>query len=239
MRKTTSINLLAALCLAGASAASAQTPSGNSAFINVNGGVQAQSRTVSGSSQFPLFGETATVTTSQSIHSAPIFDISGGYKWLRGFGVSFGVSTFSKKSDATLVASILDPFFFDRPAPKNATASGLSHTEVGTHLSVMWFIPVTNRIDVAVFGGPSFIRVKHDVGTGSVAAGTQNLVATSTSQTGSAKGGNVGVSGMMLLSGHFGVDAFLRYAGGSLDLPGVTGLKVGGVQVGGGIHARF
>ena len=239
MTKTTSINLLAALCLAGASAASAQTPAGNSAFVNVNGGGQTQSRTYTSSSSIPLFGETAIISTAQSVGSGAIFDISGGYKWARGFAVGIGVSTFSKKSDAALAASIPDPFNFNRAVAKSATASDLNHKEVGTHIMAMWFIPVTERIDVAVFGGPSFIHVNHDVAAGTVAAGTQNLVVTTTAQTGTAKGGNVGVFGTMLLVGNFGIDAFVRYAGGSVDLPGVSGLKAGGVQAGGGFHARF
>jgi hypothetical protein len=37
----------------------------------------------------------------------------------------------------------------------------------------------------------------------------------------------------------YGAGLFLRYAGASVDLPSANNVKVGGVQLGGGLRLRF
>jgi hypothetical protein len=41
------------------------------------------------------------------------------------------------------------------------------------------------------------------------------------------------------LTRRYGVGAFIRYAGATVDLPSVSDLKVGGFQIGGGLRVRF
>ena len=240
MKKTTSIVvLLAGLALAGTSPTKAQTPAANSVFADVNGGGQTQSRTIGTSTSFPLYGETATVNDAQKIASGPIFDISGGYRVWRSLSVGVGFSAFSRTSVGTLIASLPNPIAFNRPLTVTASSSGLKHSELGTHLMAVWFIPVTDKIDVDFFAGPSFIHVRQDVMTASVPTGTQTLNVATTRQTGTAKGGNVGISASYLFSRHYGAGLFMRYAGGSVDLPAVSNLKVGGFQLGGGVRLRY
>ena len=240
MKKTTSIvGLLAGLALAGNSPAFAQTLAANSIFIDVNGAGQTQSRTINTSTSVPIYGETAVINAAQKITSGPIFDISGGYRVWRGLSVAVGFSTFSRTSNGALIASIPSPIAFNRPLTVTASSSGLKHTELGTHVMAVWFFPITDKIDVDVFGGPSFIRLNQDVTTASVATGTQNLNVTTNRQTATAKGGNGGINASYLFSRHYGIGLFMRYAGGSVDLPAASNMKVGGFQAGGGLRLRF
>lgn len=73
-----------------------------------------------------------------------------------------------------------------------------------------------------------------------VAAGTQNVTPTSTSESGTTgKAGNVGLDLSYLVTTNYGIGAFIRYAGGELNLPTAPNLKVGGLQMGGGLRLRF
>lgn len=234
--------VLAMLIAAGAANASAQTqpPPANLGFLNVNFGAQPGSRDVGTNQSFPLYGETATFTTAQTNGSGGMFDITAGYKVRPSFGVAVGFSNFSNSSDATVSTSIPDPLIFDRPRASTTTISGLDHSERGIHLQAVWFVPVTDKIDVALSAGPSFIMVKQDlVSSITVPTGTQtaNLNVTEEKETG--VGANIGVDGTYLVTRNFGVGAFLRYAGAKVDVGPVEGLSVGGFQAGGGVRVRF
>jgi hypothetical protein len=135
--------------------------------------------------------------------------------------------------------SIPDPSFFDRPTIVTENTSGLDRSELGVHLQVVWRAPVTDKLDVSFSAGPSFIHLTQQVATASIPAGTQNVDVTQKSESGTALGVNVGVDGSYMFQPQFGAGVFLRYAGGSVDLPAVSNVKVGGFQGGIGLRVRF
>jgi hypothetical protein len=102
----------------GRAAAQAQPNPGSAAFLNINVGAQPQQRTIATSESFPLYDETATVTSSQPVNNGPVFDIAGGYRVRRQLFVGVGFSTFQRSSASDLVASIPDLIFVDRPRPR-------------------------------------------------------------------------------------------------------------------------
>lgn len=243
MTKTTSILVLTAgLATAVASAAQAQiSPAPASAgFVNINVGAQPQKRTIGKSDTFTLFDEKATLTTSQRIGNGAIFDISGGYRVWRGLAIGVGFSRFSRTGAASVVAMIPNPLFFDRLKTVDASARDLDHTERAIHVQGVWFVPITEKIDIALSVGPSFIHVTQQlVSSVTVPAGTQNVNVVVGSEEGTAKGANVGFDGSYLFTRIFGAGLFIRYAGGSIDLPGAPSLSVGGFQAGLGARLRF
>ena len=83
MLKTTRILVMAGVMAAAGSEARAQTqpPPATLGFVNVNFGTQPSSRTVGRSQSFPVYGETATLTTTQEIGNGAVFDITGGYRF--------------------------------------------------------------------------------------------------------------------------------------------------------------
>jgi hypothetical protein len=119
------------------------------------------------------------------------------------------------------------------------SSSGLKHTEIGTHIKLVYFMPIGEKMDIALSGGPSFIKVSHAVPNVSIVPNTQSTVLTSPEEGGTAIGVNVGADLIYPLTSRYGVGGFIRYAGGSVDLASISGLKVGGIQAGGGLRLRF
>jgi hypothetical protein len=95
-------------------------------------------------------------------------------------------------------------------------------------------------IELAVFVGPSFTKVTQDViNTVTVPPGTQGAVASLGSESGTAKGVNVGADLTYKLTNLVGVGGFIRYNGGSVDLTTLSDVKAGGFQLGIGARLRF
>src|SRR5581483_10594755 len=112
------------------------------------------------------------------------------------------------------------------------TQGNLAHTETGVHLQAVYFFPITDKIDVSAFIGPSFIHVKQDLVSAAIPTGTQTVNLSTGSETGTAKGFNIGIDGNYFFTKLVGAGFFMRYAGGSVDLPSVKDLSVGGFQIG-------
>ena len=245
MTITTRILILASLAVAAGSEARAQVPAAppSMGFVNVNVGGQAASRSVEVNQTFPLYGETARVTTSESVGSGALFDISGGYRVWRTVTAAIGFSNFSKSSDASGTATIPHPLVFDQPVTVNVSQSGLHHGERAVSVMASWLFPVTNEFDVTFAVGPSIFSATQEVISVSVPAGTQNANVSVGSESKTGVGAIFQVDGNYMLrrkwGAAWGAGAFLRYAGATVDLPSVPDMKVGGFQLGGGLRARF
>lgn len=168
-----------------------------------------------------------------------LFDLSAGYRPWGGFGIGVGVSSFRSRGDAGVVVSIPDPAFFDRPTIVTQDVSGLDRSELGLHVQAVWLTPVTDKFDITISAGPSLIRVTQQVTAVSVPVGTRSINVTQEDQSGTGLGINVGADGSYMFQPQFGVGLFIRYAGGSVNLPAVSNLKVGGFQGGVGLRLRF
>ena len=252
MNTTRTISVLGTvLALTYASAATAQQttpattsqsamPLGGKVFVAVNAGAQTRSSTINNDFSFPIYGQTATVTTTASVGSGPIFDLSVGYRFMPSLGVALGFSSFSSTGTAQGAASIPSPTFFNRPAAVTINAVDAKRTDRNMYLVLVGFVPITEKIELSVFVGPSLTRVQQElVADVSVPAGTQNVVSTIQSQSGTAKGVNIGADIAYQFLKQLGAGVFLRYNGGSVDLTTVQGVKAGGLQVGIGARLRF
>ena len=124
--------------------------------------------------------------------------------------------------------------------------SGLNHVQHAIHFQAVWLHPISNRIDIALSVGPTLFIVSQDLvsAISLTEAGSSVSLAGTTIQNvnDNAAGFNVGMDGSYRLTRRLAVGAFVRYAGGSVDLPAASGnvsLDVGGVQVGAGVRLRF
>lgn len=240
MNKITLLAMLTAgVVLATSSVASAQASTDKPIFIDVNVGAQTQARTIESTTSFPLYAETAVINAAQSIDSGGLFDISGGYRFHRSFGAAIGFSRFSKSGDGSIVASIPSPVAFNKPVTVTSTATDLSHSEFATNVMLVYFAPVTVKIDVNAFIGPSFFKVKQDILSATVPAGTQTASVKTQEEKGDSTGVNAGINVNYMVQPNYGVGIFLRYAGATVDLPSAPDVKVGGFQLGGGLRLRF
>ena len=249
MNMTNTISaLVAVFALAGASLAQAQPPSSGGGTTPLNGklsvginvGAQTQSSTASSDFTFPVYAQTATVTTTAGIDGGPLFDANVGYRFMRNIGVGFGFTSFSSTSTAQGAASIPSPVFFNSPASVTLNPVDAKHTERGVYIVVNGYVPITNMVELALFIGPSFTKVTQDViNSVTVPAGTQAAVTALGSESGTAKGVNVGADLTYKLTNLVGVGGFIRYNGGTVDLTTLSGVKAGGFQLGIGARLRF
>jgi hypothetical protein len=241
--KTTNAFLIAAALFAAPQLASGQTMQWtDKGYITFNVGAQVGSDDLNTSSTFSLYEETATVTSTQRVKSGAFFEIGGAYRvWGRNLlaGVSFTRS--SSDANVALSASIPDPIFFDRPRNVTASQSGAKHSENVIHLSAIWMIPVANKIDVGVFGGPSIFMVKQDtISTLTVTEPGPSVTAPLASVKKTTAGINLGADLQYLIRNNVAVGGVARYTWASADIDGASdSLGVGGFQIGVGVRYRL
>jgi hypothetical protein len=233
-----------ALCAVAAPSAQAQMMWTDQAFVNVSGGMQTGSRTLATASSFPLYEETATVTTSQDVEGGGFFDVSGGYKVHRNLAVGLGYSRTGSTADAAIAASIPSPAVHDQFRSVTASSTDLKHNESALHFTATWMMPVTDKIDVGVFAGPTIFMVEQDVPaslTVTEPGPAINAVSISTTDKSSA-GFHLGVDVAYMITPRFGVGGLARYTRGSIEIEGAADdekLAVGGFQIGAGLRVRF
>ena len=240
MTKTTSIAMIAGLTLWSTVPAYAQAPSDPKMFVSVSGGGQFQNRTLDITSTFNLFGEDGTVRANQTVGSGFVFDASVGRRIWRRLSVAVGVSTFHGIGEAAALVAVPDPLHFGRPTTKTFQTSDygdLSQTDIAINFQAVWIKPLTDKIDLWLFAGPSVIRVKQEVASATETPDAAPAVKSEAKVTG--KAGTAGVDLSYRLANRYSVGAFVRYGGGQVDLPSVRKLKVGGLQLGIGARIRF
>ncbi len=218
------------------------------AFININAGGQTQSRTIEAASVFPLYGEEASLQSSIESGKGMLFDISGGARVWGNLGFGVGFSRFSDTSSTTVRGSLPHPLFFNQHRQVTASVSGLEHTESAVHLFALWMLPLSEKIDVALFAGPSFFDVSQDLVAAAVPTSevppfaAPVISATKIGADETAVGANVGVDVSYMVTSRVGAGLFLRYAQASVTFEGggqSANTDVGGFQVGAGLRVRF
>jgi hypothetical protein len=235
---TTIIAMTGALTFATALTAHAQAPQTETRkFVNVNGGGQLQSRSFSGASTFELFNENGTVATNQTIGSGFVFDVTGGYRRWTNTAVAVGLAVFRGSGEAAALAAVPNPLFFGVPTLKAFTADDLSQTNVAINFQIVWTRALTNRLDLALSGGPSIIRVSQELPSVTLDEAANPTTVSESATTG--KAGSAGVDLSYRVNDRYSIGGFVRYLGGQVDLDAIENLTVGGAQAGGGIRIRF
>src|SRR5918995_6105679 len=135
-------------------------PAGGRVFVSINGLYQPGEETIEQATSYSVYDETATASATQNVkNGGGMFDIGGGYRTNR-YGIGIAYTQFKSSNSASITGSIPHPVFFDRPRTVSATLDGLEHTEHVVHVQAYYFVPVAEKMDVAVFIGPSFFSVK-------------------------------------------------------------------------------
>ncbi|HZA35611.1 MAG TPA: hypothetical protein VE505_11825 [Vicinamibacterales bacterium] len=234
-----------ALCALVAPAAEAQMTWTDQGFVNVNVGVQGGSRSLDTSTEFSLYDEPGSLTTTQDVGGGAFFDVSGGYKVWRNLAVGIGFSRVGSEADVTVSALVPDPLVTDRPRSASASVGGAQYSEVAVHLSGTWMMPVTDKVDVGFAFGPTIFLVSQDLPS-ALAPGDISEPGPTISQVRLASSDNTtvgvhfGVDATYLVTPRIGAGVLVRYSVGSADLEGATdSLTVGGFQIGGGVRLRF
>ena len=255
MRKLAGFVMLGLLFVGGREAAAQGqgigAQSDDRVFVTVGFGVESGTSDMTDTLNLTVYEEPATVTTATSWTSGSFFEGSLAVRVFRNFTVGVGYHQETNTTDTAITGTVPHPVFFNRPRNVSATESGLYRRENAAHLTFGWVVPVNDKLDVHVTGGPSFFRLKQDVVSSVRAAETADfnnpvVQATVTEQSKSVTGFNVGADATYILwqndDVRLGAGGFLRYTSAEADIPMLANevsTKVGGMQFGFGGRIRF
>ncbi len=222
------------------------TPRG---ILSINGSYQVSTHDFGDDTTFRANAEDGRLDTSYTVKGGPAFDVAGAATVWRRLAIGADISRYSRSTPASLAASIPHPFFFNRPRSVSGAVDGLKRQEVAVHVQARGIVPVSPRVQVSVFGGPSFFRVKQAVVTDFTYASTYPYDtaafdgADTTTANESALGFNAGVDVALFFSRQVGVGGSMQFSSASVDLPAAGGatqrVDVGGASVGFGLRIRF
>jgi hypothetical protein len=223
-------------------------------FINIGWGVESGSSAMSDSRTSSIYEETATVTSASTFTSGSLFDVGVGLRIIRNLTVGVSYHQEQNDTEGTLSGSVPSPIFFNRPRTVNETVTGLDRKEKAVHLQFGWVVPLSEKFDVLVSGGPSFFRIEQDV-VANVTFGEQGgafttVVASPSEATRkqSQTGFNVGADATYILwqndSIRLGAGGFVRFTKADMEIEMLNGgtpqpTEVGGMQFGFGARLRF
>ena len=207
---------------------------------------QVSSTTFGQSVTFEAYAENGSITTTYTISQPLRFTVGAVGRVWHGFGVGVSGNTMSGTDAAHISGEIPHPIDVNNPRALTGTADAF-HRESAVHVqAAYWFRPAP-RVDVIVGAGPSFMRVEQDFV--SDVSYTQSYPydsvtfrgATLTRERQSVTGFNAGAQVGVRLVGGIGVGGLLRYSRGTASFPdtGASSVKLGGVELGGGLHLTF
>jgi hypothetical protein len=246
MKRYSFVLATAVACWLGASAtASAQMTWTDKAFVSVNFGAQAPSRSLTTTTTPEIYNELASFTSTQDVGGGGFFDIAGGYKLWRNLAVGIGLTHVGSKSDLTVDASIPDQLFFDSPRAVTTSIADAKHSQTAINLTGTWVMPITDKIDVGYQFGPTIFLVSQDLPgvpplSAIVEPGPSLTSLPLESEDKTTVGIHFGVDVTYMVTPRFGVGGIARYTWGSADLPAADeSITLGGFQIGGGLRVRF
>jgi len=219
-------------------------------YVNVGWGVESGSSAMTDSKTGLVYEETATVSSSSTFSSGSLFDVGVGVRVIRNFTVGASYHQEQNDTEGHLTGSIPSPVVFNRPRTLDQAVPGLERKEKAVHLQFGWVVPINPKIDVLVYGGPSFFRMEQDV-VSDFTLGEQpnNAVIANpiiTTRKKSVTGYNVGADATYILwsndSIRLGAGGFLRFTQASTDIDMLSTPQptdVGGMQFGFGARLRF
>jgi hypothetical protein len=225
--------------------ASAQTPAWTErGYVNVSGWFQ-PTASFSDTTRPIDFVEASVVETGYKTRSVPGFEAGGGVRVWRNLAVGVTLSRFSKNTEGAVSAQVPHPFFFNRLRPVSGDASGLRRDETAVHLQVSWIVPLRDRWQLAIAGGPSWFSVGQDLVSDVTITQTYPYDTatfsgvTSTHRSASRAGFNAGVDVTYRLRPHVGVGGGVTFSRASVPLTDTVTVDAGGAHVGGGLRFRF
>ena len=241
MRRLSMAALSALVCICAAAPASAQVWT-DKGFLSINFGAQAPSQTLDTNQTPDIYGEPASIRTTQDVAGGAFFDIAGGYKVWKNLAAGIGFTHVGSNADLAVSADIPDPDFHDRLRPVTSSVADAGHSQNALHLTATWMMPYTDKIDFGFQFGPTIFMVSQELpGLPTITEpGPSVTFGSLVKEDKTTVGIHFGVDGTYLVTPRFGVGALLRYSWGSVDLDGATdSLTVGGFQIGFGGRVRF
>ena len=248
--------------LAGSVRPAAAQPTNARGFITVNGGLQPSKSTFSDSMVFTESGgtygdlvsgaaahERATLDSTYRVDGGTLFDVSGGVRLWRNFGVGAGVTRYALDVTATLSAGVPHPLHFSRNRSISFDPLPLAREETAVHLQVLAVVPAGPSFTVTAFGGLTSFRLKQGLVNDLRFAhsypydGATYADALTATQSASKIGFNVGADVAFYFTSNVGIGWLTRYSRATIGLPSANDdaitVEAGGLHTAGGLRLRF
>lgn len=241
--------------IAGASRdAAAQTRAWDDrVYLNIGFGVESGTSALTDTRTFRIYDESGTVTSSSTWTSGSLFDAGLGFRVWKNMSVGVSYHQEQNTADIVLKGSVPHPVFFNQPRSfEVTTGEGDFRKEKAVHLQVGWMMPFGDKLDVLVFGGPSWFRLEQPaVGEIRIADQTSPFLQVTVNpeveiRKKSPVGFNAGADATYIVwsndSVRLGAGVFVRYAlakANVLLLETEQSTDVGGLQIGFGGRLRF
>jgi opacity protein-like surface antigen len=216
-------------------------------FISVDGMYQVGSNDFTDTATIRENAEDGRFKTDYQVKAGPAFNISGGALLWRNLAIGVGVTRFSTSTVTALDAAVPHPFFFNQPRSVMGEFEG-DRSELAVHVQVRGMIPISDRVQVTLFGGPSFFTIEQSIVSDfdysesypfDTATFTRAIADT---QSESKIGFNVGGDVAYFFSRQVGIGVTAQYTGATVEMTvpsGTADVKAGGGQIGGGLRLRF
>lgn len=233
--------LVCGLTFATATPALAQVQWTDRAFAGVSTGIQVGTAGVTSTQPFELYGEEGSLLSQQDVKGGLFVDGQFGYRVWNNVAIGVGITFTQAKADAAITGEIPDPVFFSSPRSATATVAGLTHRELWYSALATWVLPVTDKIDVFVSGGPAFVQVQQELPTSVTVTepgpSIDDVGVTKFSKSGL---GFVAAADMRyMITSRLGVGALAKFSASKVEITDGTSMDVGGFQLGAGIRMKF
>lgn len=218
-------------------------------FLVMNGSYQPRSEEFRSNLTFVENAEEGTLNTRYSIKPVALFDAGAGFRIARHMAIAASFSRLLVQTPGVLTGDVPHPFFFNVPRHVEGEDGSLQREERRLHLQLRAIATVGRRLELAVFGGPTWFQVEQDLVTDFLYSDFYPYTtavfrsATLTSSRESKVGFNAGADVSYFFAKHIGIGGSAQYSAATMSMPAETNqaveLRVGGLQVGGGLRIRF
>ena len=219
------------------------------AVVAVNAGAQATATAFTTRATLTLHREAGDLRADYGVDAGVFIDLGASVRLWRQVGLGVGVSRFQTTGAAGVAAGLPHPFHLEQFRAVDGSAA-TTRQEAAVHVQLRVGATVGTRLDVTLFGGPTFFDVAQALVADVLFTDTYPYdTATFSSaltvrQSASAVGFNAGVDLATYLTPTVGVGALVRFSRGMVDLTqpdggGSLAVTAGGLHVGGGLRLRF
>jgi hypothetical protein len=218
------------------------------AYLHVDGGVQAATPGFTSNVTFKLYGEDGTLTATYTFVNAALIAGRGGFRIWGNLGLGVGVSRFSRNGEAAISARLPHPFHFNQFRNVSGTA-GLTREETMVSAELSWLLRPTRALDVMLFAGPAYFTTRQDMATlprytetyPFDAATFTGVESRAVNKTG--VGFTAGLDLSYLINKHMGLGSLVRFSRATETFSAAPGsassVTLGGVQASAGLRLRF
>jgi hypothetical protein len=243
--------MVAGLAAAVPSTAAAQ-PEDTRFLLSLSGAFEPGSESFADDGTFTLYDEAGRLTVASEVSTGAIIDLGVGVRVSGPFTLGLGVHRGASADTVSVSGQAPHPAFFNRPRPFSLEIDDVKRIEQAVHFSVGALVPLGEKLDVHIYGGPSQFRFSQQVVStvtiteASGAFTSVNATAGIEARKKNTWGGHIAADFtypiVELDNAVFRLGAFIRYAQASSDflvVNNTVSTKVGGMQYGAGLRVRF